>query len=227
MQMNLCLSGLASCYGSRVQYPAGVLDATTRIGEAHPDAVTVNEACSGDMARIARRTGYQLRFSRVIYGGRPLPCIDPAGRGLFGDAVLTRAAITSAVTHAFGAQAGPERRVWLCVSTRVGVEVCSAHLASHQAVEAAANEPQCIELRALLAGRAALHTVIFGGDVNGLGSCAPPGFWIRTDASAQQNGGIQHVYGTRALRSPTARVLRALHTDHDFLLVRAYLVKRR
>ncbi|HKO27015.1 MAG TPA: endonuclease/exonuclease/phosphatase family protein [Solirubrobacteraceae bacterium] len=227
MQMNLCLSGLGSCYASRVQYPAGVLEATARIREEHPDAVTVNEACSGDVARIARRTGYHLRFSMVIYNRKPLPCIDPMGRGLFGDALLTKARVTSTATHAFEAQAGPERRVWLCADTRVRVEVCTAHLASHEAVEVAANGPQCIELGALLARRAVRHTVIFGGDVNGLASCAPPGFWTRTDRAARQDPGIQHVYGTEALRSPTSRVLPAIHTDHDFLLVRAYLVKRR
>ena len=150
MQMNLCLSGLAGCYG-KVEYPAGVQEAVARIREAHPDAVTFNEACGNDVALIAHRTGYHLRFSRVIYYGKPLPCIRPGGRGLFGDAVLTKAAIDSADSRPFPAQAGPERRDWLCVSTRAGVEVCTAHLASPELDEAAANAPQCAELGALLA----------------------------------------------------------------------------
>jgi hypothetical protein len=58
-----------------------------------PDAVIFNEACSGDVALIARRTGYHVRFPRVIYHGTPLLCVRPGGRGLFGDAVLTKAAI--------------------------------------------------------------------------------------------------------------------------------------
>src|SRR4051794_1735679 len=109
MQMNLCLSGLAGCY-AKVAYPAGLQDAVARIREAHPDAVTFNEGCRGDLARIAGRTGYQLRFSRVIYLGRPQACIRPRGRGLFGDAVLTKAAISSTESRPFGAQAGIERR---------------------------------------------------------------------------------------------------------------------
>ncbi len=226
IQMNLCLSGLAGCYG-KVQYPAVLNEATARIREAHPDAVTFNEACSGDVAQIARRTGYHLRFARVIYYGKPLPCVDPSGRGLFGDAVLTRAAIQSADTQAFAAQAGPERRVWLCVGTRVGVDVCTAHLASHERDEVAANDPQCVELRALLARRAVDRTVIFGGDLNRRSSCAPRGFWIRTDRFARQDPGSQHVYGTAGLRSPSARVVPATHTDHDVLLVRALLTPRR
>ena len=76
MQTNLCLSGFAGCYG-KVAYPAGVDDAVARIRAARPDAVTVSEACRGDVARIARRTGYHLRFSRVFYLGRRLPCVRP------------------------------------------------------------------------------------------------------------------------------------------------------
>ena len=117
--------------------------------------------------------------------------------------------------------------MWLCVSTRVGVDVCTAHLASHRLDEAAANDPQCAELRALLARWAASRTVIFGGDVNHRASCAPQGFWTRSDASAHQNPGDQHVYGTSALRSPSAQVLAATHTDHDVLLVRTQLTARR
>jgi hypothetical protein len=72
MQMNLCLSGLAGCYG-RIGRPAVVREAVDRIRDTQPDAVTFNEACRRDTERIARRTGYHLRFSRVIYLGAPLP----------------------------------------------------------------------------------------------------------------------------------------------------------
>jgi endonuclease/exonuclease/phosphatase family metal-dependent hydrolase len=222
MQMNLCLSGLAGCY-RKVEYPAAVEEAIARIRDARPDAVTFNEACGGDVALVARATGYHLRFSREIYYGKPLACSKPGGRGLFGDAVLTQASIESADSQSFQAQAGPEWRQWLCVSTQIGVDVCTAHLASHEAVEVAANAPQCAELGALLARRAAARTVIFGGDLNRRSSCASPGFWTRTDRSARQDPGLQQVYGTPALRSPSARVVPAKHTDHDVLLVSAFL----
>ena len=127
MQMNLCLSGLAGCYG-RAAYPAVVEEAVARIRESHPDAITFSEACRSDVARIARRTGYHLRFSRVIYRGERLRCVRPGGRGLFGDAVLTKAAVESTDNQDFKAQAGIERRRWLCVTTRVHVDVCTAHL---------------------------------------------------------------------------------------------------
>jgi endonuclease/exonuclease/phosphatase family metal-dependent hydrolase len=218
MQMNLCLSGLAGCYG-KVAYPAVVEDATAEIREARPDAVTVNEACRGDVALIARRAGYHLRFSRVIYDGAPLHCVRPGGRGLFGDAVLTRAAIEAADNEEFGAQAGIERRRWLCVTTHGDVDVCTAHLNTRTAAEVTGNDGQCAELTALLARRA--RTVIFGGDVNRRRSCAPDGAWTRTDRSARQAPGLQHVYGSGALRSPAAKVVPAAHTDHDVLVVTA------
>jgi endonuclease/exonuclease/phosphatase family metal-dependent hydrolase len=220
--MNLCLSGIGGCY-TKVDYPAAVGEAIARIHETRPDAVTFNEACSGDVALIARRTGYYLRFSKVFYNGKPLRCIRPVGRGFFGDAVLSKARILSAASQPFAAQAGPERRVWLCASTSIGVDVCTAHLASHDPVEVGANALQCAELGALLARRAAAGAVIFGGDVNRRPSCAPRGFWTRTDGSAHQNPGSQQVYGTGAFRSPSARVVPAIHTDHDVLLFRAYL----
>lgn len=225
MQMNLCLSGLAGCYG-KVAYPAVVEEAVARIREARPDAVTFNEACGGDVASIARRTGYHLRFSRVIYAGAPLRCVRPGGRGLFGDAVLTRAAIESADGQAFRAQEGVERRRWLCVTTRIGVDVCTAHLNTRMPIEVAGNDAQCDELGALLARRAATRTVIFGGDVNRRPSCAPAGLWTRTDGSAHQDPGLQQVYGGGALRSPMAEVVPAGHSDHDILLVRAQLSAR-
>ena len=226
MQMNLCLSGLASCYG-KVAYPAVVDEAVTRIRTADPDAVTFNEACRSDVALAARRTGYHLRFSRVIYLGERLPCVQPGGRGLFGNAVLTRAAIERTDSQDFEAQAGIERRRWLCVTTRVEVDVCTAHLNTRTTIEVAGNEAQCAELTALLARRAAARTVIFGGDVNRLPPCAPEGFWVRTDRFAGQAPGLQHVYGSGALRSPSAEVVSATHSDHDVLLVRAHLNARR
>src|SRR4051794_12624321 len=169
--MNLCLSGLAGCY-AKTAYPAVVNEAMARIREARPDAVTLNEVCRGDVALIARRTGYHLGFSRLLYRGRPLRCVHPGGRGLFGDAVLTKAAIASTDRHDFKTQAGVERRAGLCVSPRVGVDVCAAHLNERTRVEAAGNDAQCAELRALLARRARGRTVIFGGDLNRRASCA-------------------------------------------------------
>jgi hypothetical protein len=222
MQMNLCLSGLAGCY-ARVAYPVAVDEAAGLIRVTHPDAVTVSEACRADVARIARRTGYHLRFSTVIYGGRPFGCVRPGGRGFFGDAVLTSAPIVTSAGDRFAAQAGIEERRWLCVTTAVGVDVCTAHMNTRSPVEVVGNDGQCADLTAILAHRATARPVVFGGDVNRVPSCAPPGFWTRTDASAGQDAGLQHVYGSGALDSPTARIVPFAHSDHDVLVVTSSL----
>jgi hypothetical protein len=222
VQMNLCLSGLAECFG-KVAYPAAVQEATMLLHDLRPDAATVSEACRGDAALIARGAGYRMRFTRVIYGGQPLPCVDPAGRGLFGDAVLTRAAITGTHDGAFRAQAGIEQRRWLCVTTRAGVEACTAHLSTRSGVEAPANAAQCTELAAILARQATARPLVFGGDVNRGSPCTPAGFWSRTDASAGQDPGLQQIYGNGVLRAVSTRVLPFRHSDHDVLLVRAEL----
>jgi hypothetical protein len=47
--------------------------------------------------------------------------------------------------------------------------------------------------------------------------------WTLTDRSADEDPGLQQVYGTAAFRSPSARVVPAIHPDHDVLLVRAHL----
>jgi endonuclease/exonuclease/phosphatase family metal-dependent hydrolase len=212
MQMNVCLSGLAECSD-----PAVVEEAVGQIRAARPDAVTVNEACRGDVGRIARETGYHARFSRVVYRGELLHCVRPGGRGLFGDAVLTKAPVSHTEADDFTAQAGIERRRWLCVTA--GVAVCTAHL------EVPGNDAQCAELAEILARHSAAHAVIFGGDVNRRDSCAPDGAWTRTDSAAHEAPGLQHVYGSDAFRSPKAEVVPAAHTDHDFLLVRAHLTR--
>jgi endonuclease/exonuclease/phosphatase family metal-dependent hydrolase len=226
MQMNLCLSGIATCY-RKVAYPAVVEEAIARIRETRPDAVTFNEACRNDVAEIARRTEYHMRFSIVIYGPGPLRCIRPGGRGVFGDAVLTKAAVESSDSQAFRAQTDIERRRWLCVTTQADVDVCTAHLSERTPLEVAANDAQCTELAVLLERRAASRPVIFGGDVNRSTSCAPDGFWTRTDRSADQTPGLQQVYGTGAFRAPSSVVLPAAHSDHDVLVVRARLGTRR
>src|ERR1700753_1348115 len=116
MQMNLCLSGLAACYTAKVKYPGVVDEAIAQIRVQHPDAVSFHEACGGDVARDARQTGSHARFSSIVYYGERLACVRPRGRGLFGDAVLTRAPIARSESHPFHSQAGPEQRQWVCAT---------------------------------------------------------------------------------------------------------------
>lgn len=220
LQMNLCLSGLASC----LEYPEVVREAITAIREHRPDAVTLNEVCSRDVVRIAERTGYHRRFSTVLYGGRPLPCRAPGERGVFGNALLTAAEITATVDRRFSAQSiDPEQRRWLCVTTALGVSVCTTHLSSPSEVRTAVLR-QCAEVTELLAVRARRGPTIAAGDMNRLGSCAPAGMWTHTDWGWAPKPEVQHAYGSAHLRAATSESLPAKYTDHDFLYVRARLV---
>lgn len=222
LQLNLCLSGLAGCFDDTA-YPAVVDEAVQRIQAARPDAVTINEGCSGDVARIAQATGMEHRFATVLYGGVPLPCVDPGGRGVFGNAVLTHSPITDSQDQAFTAQLGAEERRWLCVSTAEQARACTSHLSvAGSPAQAAVNDAQCRELSVVLGAAGLRAATVFGGDVNRQGSCAPAGSWTRRDDAAEQAPGIQHVYGTRTrLLRPDEQVLPMVFTDHDGLLVRA------
>lgn len=223
LQMNLCLSGLAGCFGG-TEYPKVVDEAIAQIGEADPAAVTLNEACSGDVERIAAKTGYHLRFATVIYNGAPLPCRNPGERGVFGNAVLTKEQIRESADAAFTSQFGAEERRWLCATTTRDVTACVTHLSTRGSVGArAANDGQCAELAQILAGYAAAGPTIFGGDVNRTDGCAAPGMWTLTDAAAAQAPGIQHVYGSGEFRGPRAQVVPATYTDHDFLVAHTRL----
>ncbi|WP_380164942.1 endonuclease/exonuclease/phosphatase family protein [Jannaschia sp. R86511] len=224
LQLNLCLSGLAGCFeGTR--YPSGVEEAIEVIRAERPDAVTINEACSADVEQIAEQVGMEHRFSTVIYGGAPLPCRNPGERGVFGNAVLTSAGITSATDQAYEAQLGAEERRVLCVVTTDGVRTCTTHLSvAGTAAQAATNQAQCRELAAVLTDGPGRGATIAGGDVNRLTSCAPQGFWTLRDDQATQAVGIQHVYGSRGVwLRPQAEIVPLSYTDHDGLLVHALL----
>ena len=221
LQMNLCLSGVAGCFG-RTAYPAVVEEAVATIEDQDAEAVSLNEACSGDAAEIARRTGYDVRFAPVIYRGDELPCVKPEGRGVFGNAVLTKERIVDAQDAAFVAQSGVEERRWICATTARRVTACSSHLSTRGTADAqAANDAQCAELASVLSSYEG--AVAFGGDVNRRDSCAPAGWWTLTDDAASQAPGIQHVYGSDHLGSPSSTVVPATFTDHDFLRADARL----
>jgi hypothetical protein len=219
LQMNLCSSGYADCYRA-ASYPAILRETNRQIAEHDPTAVTLNEVCSRDAARIARLTGYHLRFAAVDEAGAPLPCANPGGRGVFGMAVLTLPDVTSAETRAFSTQSGEEARRWLCVTSASDVTFCTAHLDTRASPEERmTNDAQCRDLRRLLAGFATTRATFFAGDVNRVRPCAPTTMWVERDAAAAQLPGIQHVYGTVGAYAPNAHVTAAQHTDHDVLFV--------
>ncbi|MFE6286492.1 endonuclease/exonuclease/phosphatase family protein [Streptomyces sp. NPDC057877] len=218
LQMNVCASGYAGCYG-KTEYPKILDEVVSRTLANDVNAVTLNEACSGDVAEIAARTGYHYRFATVIYRGAPLPCKSPEGRGVFGNAVLTKEAIRAHQDAPYSVFSGVEERRWLCVTTARGLDVCTSHLSTDGEAPGTTNSVQCDELRQVLASRG--RPTLFAGDVNRRSSCAPEGQWTLTDAAAGQAPGIQHVYGD--LRAPRLEIEATTYTDHDAMVVRAGL----
>jgi endonuclease/exonuclease/phosphatase family metal-dependent hydrolase len=221
VQMNLCLSGHAECY-TRANRAGVLAEAALQIDDQQPAAVTINEACRADAAELAGRTGYTVTFAAVDTEGAPLSCINPRGRGGYGIAVLTKDSVTSSHDAAFAGQAGLEERRWLCARTSTALTVCTAHLSTRTTPgEELTNDSECRELRRVLARHQETTITLFAGDLNRQSPCAPADMWVVRDTTASQSSGLQHIYGSSALVEPSASVVRATHTDHDFLLAAA------
>jgi endonuclease/exonuclease/phosphatase family metal-dependent hydrolase len=217
LQLNLCLSGMGSCSGHGPP-AAAVAEALARIGEDDPDLVVVNEACSGDATRIASATGLHLTFFAVNYAGAVLACRDPGGRGVFGNAILTGKMPAARRDTAYELQSDPEQRRVSCVVTD-GLSVCGTHLSTrHTSHAEAINDAQCAELSRLLTVSARTWPTVAAGDMNRTKTCAPPGWWRRTDAEADQFPGVQQVYGDRRTTAASVEVQPMIHTDHCALL---------
>ena len=191
------------------------------------DPMTTNEACGDDVAQIARRTGYHLRFSRVIYLGEPLACIQAKTA----DSSVTRCsprhpsrAQTAGLSRhrrassGVGGYASPPESTSTCApptSPPAGL------MRLLQTTRSAASSWRSLHVARPTAPSSSRATSIV----------APPAP-LRASLDPhrrvpEQDPGRQHVYGTGALRSPSAEVVPATHTDHDILLVRARLTAQR
>lgn len=219
VQVNQCLSGYAGCFVGG-EYPAIVEETIAVIEEQRADVVVLNESCRRDAARVAEETGLELHFSTVSYRGAPLDCKAPAGRGVFGNAVLTDADPLAVRDEAYAAQQGIEERRLACVLTD-GLTVCGTHLSTRGTPAArAANDAQCGELAGTVRRLARLQPVLASGDVNRLPGCLGRPFRTVTDAEAEQAPGIQHVYADPRLGRLRGQIVPAEHTDHDIVVVR-------
>ncbi len=168
-----------------------------------------------------------MRFTAVLFRGRQLPCVKPAGRGVFGLAILAKDRITSSHDEAFAVHADVEERRWMCATTARAVNVCTAHLGTRgSAAGRRANDAECRQLRGVLARYDEAGATMFGGDVNRQHRCSPATMWARRDTAAAQTRGIQHIYGSASLDAPSSRVTPATYTDHDFFLAASTPLRR-
>lgn len=220
VQLNLCLHQrhLGRCYdrpgsgGPRT--PRAKRDEAVRIIERiRPDSVTLNEVCSRDVRRIARRTGYERRFTTTERRGAR--CSERRGR--FGIALLARRFHGPRVERWSYNDVSVPGRWGMCARTAGDVLLCTSHL------EPGSPGAQCGKLRRKLSRRRL--PVVFGGDVNRRGdrpACRGRRSWVRRDFMADQIPGVQHVYGTATAFRPVGAQGSVRHlssTDHSAFVV--------
>jgi hypothetical protein len=224
LQLNLCDSGIATCYTGRAVARAG-----TVIRAEAPDLVTLDEICREDLAPLDRA------LAEVDGGGTVVSAFRAAVDRRTGGDFRCRNGQSYGIgllVHVPGSSAGystdggvypdqdlrdPEERVWLCVHPTGDFYACVTHLASTSATVALA---QCRYLltTAIPAVRRSggYRPTVLGGDLNlsDPRSCVPPGYVRRGD------GGVQHVLATDDLAVDDARTVdMAGTTDHPGLLV--------
>ncbi len=227
LQMNLCDSGLASCYTGR-----SVSTAAAVIRDAAPDLVTLNEICRDDVSILelalaesdhvgATRAAFQPALDRRT--GDPFRCRNgqPYGIGVVARrSPLSRGSTITSGIYPIQDTNDPEERAWLCLDT-AAFAACTTHLADTSASVARA---QCGYLfdTAIPAVRVREDhaPAVLGGDLNlhaggapDVRSCLPTG-----DRRAD-DGGVQHIVVTPEFVI-TSRQTINMHTatDHPGLL---------
>ena len=228
LQLNLCNSGIASCYTRR-----SVREAAEVIRANRPDLVTLNEICRDDlpplvqaMSAIKRGGVVASAFKAAVdhrtnsafrcRNGRPygiglvarLPSTDPYR--IYGD------------VYPMQDPGDPEQRVWLCLHAMAGFYACTTHLAS------------TIETLALAQCDYLLHTAIpamrrqggqdplmLGADLNLISGGTPDARSCLTRGYRHADDGArQYVVATLefTVRSSTSINMHGT-TDHPGLLV--------
>ena len=153
--------------------------------------------------------------------------MKPAGRGVFGLAILTKDRITSSRDEAFTLHADVEERRWMCATTAHAVSVCTAHLGTRgSAAGRRANDAECRQLRGVLARYDEAGATVFGGDVNRQHRCSPATMWATAGHGGRPDQGHPARLRQCALGAPSSRVAPATYTDHDFFLAASTPLRR-
>jgi len=215
LQLNLCHSGAVSCFSG----DAVVVKAVSVITSTRPQVVTVNEACSGDVAPL--RTAMGQARSVFVAAQRPDGTHVRCANGQeYGNIVLVAESLAggAAVSGRFAAQdTSTEMRVWACLPAGA-LSACTGHLSARSGSTALA---QCRELMARAVGYAATAPVVVAGDMNlryqgspNVQDCNPTGFYRKGD------GSVQHVFASANLTFVSGRTISMSGTtDHPAWLV--------
>ncbi|MPZ79863.1 MAG: endonuclease/exonuclease/phosphatase family protein [Actinophytocola sp.] len=216
LQLNICHSGVAGCYAGAEPVMA---KAVSVISSTTPQVLSVNEACSGDVARLRAAMGdAQAAFvAAQRRDGSPVLCTNGQQ---YGNIIMVVAALAGgpAVTGRYTAQDDSnEMRVWACIPAG-GLSACTTHLSARSGTTALA---QCRELMTRAVGYAANGPVVVSGDMNlryqgspNVQDCNRSGFYRKGD------GSVQHVFATTSLTFVSGRsISMSGTTDHPAWLV--------
>lgn len=223
--MNLCNSGLASCYtGRSVDKAAEVLRAEA------PDVVMLNEVCEGDVPRLHQALAQSRRDATFVWAfqaaidpriAAPWRCLNGQAYGIGLIAKLSnpkREHVTSGI-YPMQDTGDPEDRVWTCLHAVAAFYACTTHLVSTNGSIALA---QCEYLSETtipgLWRHESYEPTVIGGDFNLTSSqvrdCLPRGFATVGD------GALQHLAVTSEFTIVSHRVIdMGATTDHNALLV--------
>lgn len=227
LQLNLCNSGIASCYtGHSVARAAAV------IGSVGPNLVTLNEVCRDDVSNLERVLSEGARDGDVVSAFQPaadrrtaaaFQCRNgqPYGIGLLArfpsldDGYSIHAGI-----YPIQDTSDPEERAWLCLDTSE-VVACTTHLASTKPTVALAQCRYLLDTAIpTVPGRGRAVPTILSGDLNlkphqmpDIRSCLPSGYVQSND------GGRQYIVVSADLGiSSRATISMNRTTDHPGLL---------
>jgi endonuclease/exonuclease/phosphatase family metal-dependent hydrolase len=227
LQLNLCNSGIASCYTGR-----SVARAAAVIGSVRPDVVTLNEVCRDDVSDLERVLAKSAGAGDVVSAFQPAGDRRTAAAfrcrngQLYGIGLLARFPSLgeghpiSVGIYPVQDTSDPEERAWLCLDTSE-VVACTTHLASTKPTVALA---QCRYLFdtviPTIPRRGKTEPTVLGGDLNlrphrtpGVQSCLPSGYVQAYD------GGTQFIVGSPDLQVTSRTTIgMSKTTDHPGLL---------
>lgn len=229
LQLNLCNSGLASCYTGR-----SVSTAAALIADKQPDIVTLNEICRDNVSQLQRsmsaaHPGRSVEMAFKAAPDRPTHRPSRCTNGQdFGIGVLAAVSPSASDDRVYGDLypiqdlTDPEERVWLCVHADDEFYACVTHAAS-QSTSIAVDQCRYFLQSAAPAMRheGGDDPVILGADLNlpanhspGPQSCLPSGYQ-RADDGARQD------VITSSEFAVGSRTVVGMHgtTDHPGLLV--------
>lgn len=228
LQMNLCNSGIASCYTGR-----SVAEAANLIRAERPDIVTVNEICRGDVVTLRRTLSGTASRGVVVSAFRPAlaqrsskPFRCRNGEQ-YGVGLLARIRRPDRGDTILGGRypaqdpADTEQRVWLCVHATAHFFACTTHLSSTSSSVAIRQCRYLLDVAIpALRARSRNDPVVLGADFNLRSSassttppCVPAGF-VGTD-----DGNRQYIVVSDSFRVSSSRTI-DMHdtTDHPGLL---------